>query len=426
MRAARALEDSVYVRAVESRGSLREDASLEECLLYAARHNPGLEAAFYRWKAATEQVPRSRSLSDPRLTYAYFLREVETRVGPQRQRLSISQTFPWFGKLAARGDAALEAARAAEQRYEGIRLRLFHAVTRMYAEHYYLARAIELTRENLELMMHWEEVARAKFRAGTGTHAEVIKAQVEIGSLSDRLRTLTDRRGAVLAELNALLQRPVDAPLTAADSLRDEAVGASDSALTALLPEESPELRALESEIERRRHELRLSSKEFYPDFNLGAGYVMTGEAVNREQPDSGKDPLTVQISINVPIWRGKYAAGTRAAEARLRAARQDRQDRLKRLEAAVKRVAYELRDAGRKVRLYQDTLIPKGNQALQATSTAFQAGSLDFLNVIDAQRVLLEFRLAYERALADQTSRLAELEMLVGRDLPRTSGVER
>jgi outer membrane protein TolC len=409
----RAFEDSVYTRDDDRRSrELTPDATLEKCLAYAESQNPRLEAAFYRWKATAERIPQVRTLPDPRLSYAYYLRSVETRVGPTQHGFAISQTFPWFGELAARGDAALEAAKVAEQHFEALRLGVFFALSRAYAEHYHLAQAIRITDENVELMRHWEEVARAKFRAGTGTHAEVIQAQVEIGVLTDRLRNLSDQRGAVLAELNSLLSRNPDAALAVPDSLPDETAETTDDELLVLLREASPELRALRYEIERRHHQL-----------TLGFGYLVVGEAANPALEDSGKDPMTAMISVNVPLWRGKYAAGTREAEARLSAARLDEGDRILRLEARVKRAAFELRDAGRRVRLYRDTLIPKADQSLRATSTDFEAGRLEFLNVIDAQRVLLEFGLAYERALSDQLSRLAEIEMLVGQRLPRVRG---
>jgi outer membrane protein TolC len=427
MRAIKALEDSLYAKPPEVRADdVPPNASLDEWLLHAERQNPGLKAAFHYWQAAAEKIPQVRALPDPRLSYAYFVRNVETRVGPQEHGFAISQTFPWFGKLARRGDAAVESARVAERRYEALRLRLFYAVSREYAEHYYLARAVEITDENLELLQHWEEVARAKFRAGTGTHAEVVQAQVEIGVLTDRVRTLSDQRSAVLAELNALLSRRADAPVVAPDSLADESIETTDAELLDLLREASPELQALQFEVERKRHELALAGKDYFPNFTLGVGYTVTGDAINPEMEDSGKDPLTALLSINVPIWRGKYAAGTREAEARLQAARLEHEDRTFKLDARVKRVAFELRDAGRKVTLYRDTLIPKGEQSLQATSTAFEAGRLEFLNVIDAQRVLLEFQLAYEHALSDQLSSLGRLEMLVGQQLPHIAGTRR
>ena len=424
LRATRSVEHSLYAQpGTDPFQDVSSDADLKQWLLHAERNNPGLEAAFHRWKAAAEKIPQVRVLPDPRLSYTYFLSNVETRVGPQQHGFMISQTFPWFGKLAARGDAAVEAAKGAERDYEALRLQLFFAVTREYAELYFMDRAIGITDQNLELLRHWEEVARAKFRAGTGTHAAVVQAQVEIGVSTDRLRTLRDQRNAVLADLNALLSRPAGAALVPPDSLADENIDTADSELLAAMRQGSPMLQALQLEVERKRHEVRLAKKESFPDITLGVGYMVTEEAINPNTMDSGKDPWTLNAAINVPLWRGKYAAGRREAEARLRASRLEHEDRALELDALVQRVAFELRDAGRKVTLYRDTLIPKGDQSLRATSTAFEAGRLEFLNVIDAQRVLLEFQLSYERALADQLSRLAKLEMLVGRQLPRVGG---
>ena len=107
---------------------LTGESGLGDYLAYAALNNPGLEAAFYDWKAALERVPQAESLPDPRFTYRYFIREVETRVGAQRQGFSLSQTFPWFGKLALRGGAAAEAARAEQQRFQAAKLKLFQQV----------------------------------------------------------------------------------------------------------------------------------------------------------------------------------------------------------------------------------------------------------------------------------------------------------
>ena len=53
---------------------------------------------------------------------------------------------------------------------------------------------------------------------------------------------------------------------------------------------------------------------------------------------------------------------------------------------------------------------------------TGFVGGTSTFIDLIDAQRVLLEFELVVERALADHASRRADLEQIVGRHIP-TSG---
>lgn len=94
--------------------------------------------------------------------------------------------------------------------------------------------------------------------------------------------------------------------------------------------------------------------------------------------------------------------------------------DRTKTLEADLKTAIYYFHDAERKIDLYRDTLVPKAKQSIKATEATFRAGTAGFIDLIDAERVLLEFQLAFERALTDRGSRLAEIEMLVGRELTR------
>jgi len=69
-------------------------------------------------------------------------------------------------------------------------------------------------------------------------------------------------------------------------------------------------------------------------------------------------------------------------------------------------------------VDLFRDTLVPKARQSLKATEAAFRAGNANFVDLVDAERVLLEFQLSQERALADQAQHVARLEMLVGRPM--------
>ena len=89
---------------------------------------------------------------------------------------------------------------------------------------------------------------------------------------------------------------------------------------------------------------------------------------------------------------------------------------------AALKRAAFSLRDAERKAALYESSLIPKAEQSLRVMQQAFANGKTGFLDLIDAERTLLSFRLELERVVAERPRRLAEVEMLVGEDLPPDS----
>jgi outer membrane protein TolC len=397
-----------------------DEATLSNYLAYAAIHNPGLEAAFNRWKASLERIPQVRTLPDPRFNYRYFIENVETRVGPQRQSLGLSQMFPWFGKLELRGGVAVEAARAAQARYEAEKLKLFFNVKKTYYEYYYLARVIAVVRENLELVKYLEEVARTRFKTAEGGHPDVIRAQVELGKLDDRLRTLQDLRGPMMARLNALLNRPTQTPLPWPKQIAEELVAVDDKQLFDWLGKNNPQLTALQHQIAQQRESIRLARKDYYPDLTVGVDYIDTGDAVMPGAADSGNDPILVGVSLNIPLWRDKYDAAVRESLARFGAVTKTHVDRQNTLEADLKTAIYYFHDAERKIDLYRDTLVPKAKQSIKATEAAFRAGTAGFIDLIDAERVLLEFQLAFERALTDRGSRLAEIEMLVGRELNR------
>ncbi len=397
---------------------LLEDATLQDYLAYAALSNPGLEAAFDEWKRALEKVPQARTLPDPRFTYAHYIREVETRVGPQRQAYSLMQTLPWFGKLRLRGYAALEGSDAAHQRYEAAKLRLFYRVKHAYYEYYYLARAIAITEENMRLLSSLESVARAKFKTGMAPQPAIIKAQVELGKLEDRLNSMEAMRKPTVARLNAALGRSTDSDLPWPQKIVQQEADLKDDELFEELKQSNPELRALAFMTAKEEVSVKLARKNYFPDITLGAKFIDTGDAMNPDMVDSGKDPVMATVSINVPLWVGKYRAGEREARARAHAAASRREDRENKLLADLTMVLFHFRDAERKIDLYHDTLVPKAEQALSTTQRAFAAGKADFFDLIEAERTLLEFQLSYERALVDRAQRLAEIEMLIGREI--------
>ncbi|MFN2287237.1 MAG: TolC family protein, partial [Chromatocurvus sp.] len=397
---------------------LDEQASIQDYLQYAALNNAGLKAAFNRWKAALERIPQVKSLPDPRFNYTYFVEEVETRVGPQRQKFGLMQTFPWFGKLRLKGDAASEAAAAAGQAYENAKLELFYRVKFAYHEYWYLAQAIAVNKQHLKLVTNIEGVARTRFKTGAAPNSAVIQAQVELGKLDDRLRTLEALREPIVAKLNAALNRPTQLPLPWPRSLPEFTAAFTDEQAMEWLAESSPELRRLEHLVAREEAGIKLARRDYYPDISLGVDYVDTGDALNPELADSGKDPVMAMVSINLPVWYGKYRAADREARLRKAAVEEDREDAEKSLAADLQLALYHFRDAERKVDLYNDTLVPKAEQSLLVVQQGFEAGSTSFISLIDAERLLLEFQLAHQRALADRGQRLAEVEMLTGKEL--------
>lgn len=392
--------------------------SLADYLRYAALNNAGLKAAFEQWKAAIEEVPQARSLPDPRFTYGHFIEEVETRVGPQRNKFGISQMFPWFGKIEARTRAAGAGAEAVRRRYEAKKLELFFEVKDAFHEYVYLARAIEIARENLELIEDFEQVALTKYIGAATGHPDVVRAQVELAQLEDRLRTLEGLRAPVVARLDAVLNRRSAEPPPWPMREQQDAVGIDRRRIKQLLLARNPELQALDFDIESARSRVELAKKKFYPDIGVGVDWIRTDDALMPGTRDSGKDPVMLTLSLNLPVWRKSYEAAEIQARAIARKTRLEKTQMENTLIARVERVLYDYEDSQRKQRLYGDILVPKAQELIAASESAYQGGTIDFLSLIDAQRTLLNFELLHERAVTDGRKKLAELEMLVGDEL--------
>jgi cobalt-zinc-cadmium efflux system outer membrane protein len=398
--------------------SLGENPTLSDYLRYAALNNAGLKAAFERWSMAIQQVPQAEALPDPKFTYGYFIEEVETRVGPQKNKLDIMQMFPWFGKIEARTDAAASAAKAARQRYEAAKLKLFYEVKDAYYEYVYLAEAIKIAKENLELIKYFEQVARTKYVAAALGHPDVIRAQVELAKLEDHLKTLEDLRTPIVASLNASLNQRSLEMLPWPQQQKFQAKEVNREKVIALLRQQNPELKALDFETEAAKYRLDLAKKKFWPDVGVGFGWIDTDRAMNPSTPDSGKDPVILMFTMNVPIWRQSYKAAELQAKADARKVSQQKTQTENTIISNAERAMYDVEDSSRKTKLYGDVLVPKAEELLGASETAYLAGTLDFLSLINAQQKLLEFQLRYERAVADNRQGLARLQMLVGSEL--------
>ena len=80
---------------------------LQVFLKEAAENNPELKAQFYQYNAALERVDQQNALPDPTLSFGYFISPVETRIGAQDFKISISQMFPWMGTLKSKESVAV-------------------------------------------------------------------------------------------------------------------------------------------------------------------------------------------------------------------------------------------------------------------------------------------------------------------------------
>ena len=253
----------------------------------------------------------------------------------------------------------------------------------------------------------------------------MIRAQVELGKLENDLGRLSDREAPLLARLNAALNRPGYAPISRPENAPIERISHPDEEILRRVAINNPELKAIELDLAAAAYSKERAKKEYLPDFSFGIDYVATESARSANVVGSGDDPISAAFTMTLPIQRGKYGAGVRAAEARIVSEKARRDQQLNKLNAETISALFRLRDAERQIDLYRNTLLPKANESLVATQRAYSSGGSSFADLIDAQRVLLVFELAEVRAIADHNLARTKLEELMGAPLQSDAKIE-
>ena len=386
--------------------------TLSDYLGYASSNNADLKAKFEEWKAALEQIPQAKALPDPEVKYGYYVRQSDMQMN---QMVGVMQMFPWLGKIEAQTDAASANAKAARQRFEAAKLKLYWQVKKEFYEYLYLAEAIKIAEQNLELIKHFEQVALAKYITAIGTHPDIIRAQIELAKLDEILVSLRELKKPQVARLNAILNRPAGAELDWPQKPAVSKLGMDYAQLTKLLQEKNPQLAELGWMIESAKNEVKLAQKKFYPDIGVGAEWTQ----FDKSGDNSGRDSVALMFQINLPLWRDSYKAAEQQAKANVSKVTQQKIDAENTLVAQVAGVLNEMQESQRKIDLYGNILIPKADQLVNASESSYKAGTIDFLSLIDSQRTLLQYNLDYQRVLTDNQQKLAELEMMAGTELP-------
>ena len=399
------------VQAAPPRDMLLE---LSELIQEALAKNPEIQTARNQWAAATEQIPQVTTLPDPTFSVQLwnFPQNGNLLTSPGRSQNTIytlSQRFPFPGKLPLKGEVASRAASMSEQVFRAKERELIGRLKQAYFELFFANKDLQIHHEHVDLLKQLFETAKAKYRAGQVSQVDVLKAQVELSNLYQRLPVLEQQRETTAAKVNTLLNRD---PNGALGIPREPGATASYKPLDELehvALKSRPELKAAELAIERHEQARAFAERQYYPDFEF---------AVQRFQNFQAVDGFGAIASINIPFsfWtKRKYDAGVREAKASADAARAEHQTWQNLTRFQITELAAKVRAQQQVADLYRTTILPQAEQNLEAARAGYRTGRNAFLDVIEAERALLEFRLAYYRALVEREHHVAALEQVVG-----------
>jgi cobalt-zinc-cadmium efflux system outer membrane protein len=406
--------------AADSIVSAISSGPLQDLLREVLARNPDLRAQEATAEAAAQRGEQTGGMPDPVFGSTTYLQRPQTRVGPQELMLSLTQKIPWIGTLGLKRQAADHAAVAERAKLQADRLRLVTRVRRLYYELGFLQDKEVVVREDRATLAHYEEVARARYTSGVGLEQAVIKIQAELTRDDARLLEIATKRAELMAEIDAL--RDVQGP----DSLAVSPVphygefSPDPLVLRGQAEANRPEVAAADARIRQSEALVGVARKAYGPNLNLGLTYSFVGGRTDpagqaSPPPDNGEDAFGIVAGFNLPLWRGKLAAGVDEARLRQVGAEERRRAVLTRIDRSLSDLVERLPLTWKRVRLYEDELSVQADQSLRSAESGYAAGTVSALELLDAERVLLDVRIATARARTDYAVAVAHLEGAVG-----------
>jgi outer membrane protein TolC len=313
--------------------------------------------------------------------------------------------LPGPGKLRAAGDAMAAESRVSYFRFEREVLRTALSVKTAYYRLQFLDERIRVERETLRLLADLEQLAEQQNAAGRVTLQDVLRAQIARDRIDTEITNLEDSRSALLAELkSALGLGPArdDPPIP--ETFESSGGEPNPDELLAAALARNPDLRAMEEDVRKAEASLALARKSGVPDFSVGL------------EVDVDAEPTMFRpsASMTLPIWRDKIAAEIAGAQAQKRAAKARLSAEQVNVAAELAAMLFMYREAVRNDALLRAKLLPKSRQSLDAARAGYVNGRASFLDVIDAQRTLLDFELAGIEARTQRELALATLSLAI------------
>ena len=400
------------------------DLTLTEIYTQARANNSMLKAVAARANAVEAMESSARLPPDPQIQVGVMnasLPGLETNMPTSMApAIQAMQMLPFPGKLKLSGRIAEQStaiARAeANEQWWMVRSQAAMAFYEIYGAD----RQVSVMRETAALLEDFEQVARAMYGAGEGRQTDVLRASVEVARMEADIARMQAMRTAAVARLNAVLNRPADAPVPTVALPPLPALIPSADTLQRWAEAERPGLERSRLGVEQAESRLGLARRELWPDVSVGLQYGQ------RQAGEMGTERMgSLMLGFNVPIFaRSRQLKMREEATAMQQMAQAELVDARSQVNARIGELLAELDRARTLVELYRAEVLPQAEANVTSSYASYRVGSVDFMTLVDAQMTVNQYRQELFALLADYGQLVAELEMAVGRELPSTSEI--
>lgn len=383
--------------------------TLAEVLALARQRNPDIQAARGNWQSAEARILPAKTWNPPQIgVESWGFSRANVGAAPEKW-YDLSQDIPFPGKLRYRGKAAEHAARREKEVYRAAELEVMAKVKAAYYSLMLSQRASLILNENLEVMRRFAKIAESKYSVGKASQSDALRAQVELTKMLNRMVTVGQDKETSQAELNALLDKAPEDPVGLAQEPALEPLPYSYEELERIALAERPEVHAAGHHVDHMQANLAVGRADYLPDFMVQ--YTLR---TRQGMPNDSVGMVKMTLPFLYFWRRNSEVKSVRFELDHARAMLRSAQAAAK---ADIKSYFTKVQTSRRLVDLYKTSVLPQAEQAVKVTESAYQTDRVDFLDLLDSQRALLEFRLEYYQTLAQYGRHVAELERRAGRD---------
>ncbi len=389
-----------------------QQQDLTNYLRIASENNPELKAKFNEYMAALEVAPQVKALPDPQLSFAYFIRPVETRVGPQQFKIAASQFFPWFGTLAAKENAAIQLAKVKYELFEEAKSRLFYEVSGAYFDLYFNKKAIVITLENIEILQTFQKLATIKVEAGMVSMVDEYRIEMEINELKNQLALLKDQEYVFEVMFkNFLNTDEIESISVPADLWRNDFPYSKQAALDSV-SKYNHQLLSIELQQAALEYKRDVVKRSGSPNFKIGFDYTFIGKGENNL---AGKDAFIFpSVGLTIPLYRNKYKAKMQEVVYLEAAKSFEKENKKNLLETLFENGWKDYDDANRRIQLYE-TQHDLALKSIKILETEYTTGNKNFEEILRMERKVLKYHLEKEKAIADKQAAISFLNYIMG-----------
>ena len=376
--------------------------TLDQAQQLAATRSFELSAARHEVDAADGAIQQAGARRNPELSATVE----DMRSATRTTTATIGFPLELGGKRAARVTAAERARDVAASQLANVRAKVRAEVAADYFAVVAAQERVKLTEDSARLAAQAAEVVGKRVVAGKvspvdATRARVDAANAELEAAEARagLRSARQALAAVWGDTEPRFSEvdgsPADVPSRPSTPELLREVDASPSLVSSRL------------EVDARKAQVDVERSKAVPDVIVSVGA--------RRDNGLGLTQAVVGVTIPLPVFDRNQGAAYEASK-RADKARDDHEAARVRLLAEVSQASTQLSAAQASLVVLRDTVLPAAQQAYVASTTGFEAGKFGFLDVIDAQRSLLQARARTLNTLVTAWQAATAIDRLLGR----------